>query len=77
MGLLQAFFRVVVALFVVVAGLLAAAAMAVVAAFFFLLRQPRKSPGRVPTPPGRASPRPTSDVIDVTATEVSANPEKP
>ena len=76
MGLLKAFFRAVVAIFVVVAGFLAAVALGVVAALFLLFRRPRTSAGRVPGEQGRSIPKSAGDAIDVTATEVSADPEK-
>jgi MFS superfamily sulfate permease-like transporter len=76
MGLLKAFFRAVIAIFVVVAGFLAAVTLGVVAALFLLIRRRRPSVGRVSGEKDRSISKSAGDAIEVTATEVSADPEK-
>ncbi len=76
MGLLKAFFRAIVAIFVVVVGLLVAMGLGIVAALFLLIRRPRLPAGRALGEQGRSIPKSAGDAIDVTATEVAADPEK-
>lgn len=76
MDVLKAIVRVVVALFVVAAGLLATIALGLVAALFFLLRRPRPATARAAKSRGAPASNAAASVIEVTATEVSADPEK-
>jgi hypothetical protein len=80
MGLLKAFFRGLVTLFLVLAGLVMAVCVGCVTAVLLLLgrsRPMRQPAGSTPIDRVRRVPASGRDVIDVTATEVPAEPGKP